>query len=142
MRVSPGSPTPAAAPRPPLENRSVRASLSTHLARKLGRFIPTRPQPVKWPGGVATFTFDDFPRSALSVGGAILERHGVRGTYYTATDLAETENHLGPMFERDDTAAAHGAGHEIACHTFRHLDCGRTDTGTLLADVEVNAGAI
>lgn len=120
----------------------MRASLSTHLARKLGRFLPTRPQPVKWPGGVVSFTFDDFPKSALAVGGAILEKHGMRGTYYTATDLAGTENHLGPMFDRPDVAAAHRKGHEIGCHTFHHLDCGRTETGRILADVEANADAI
>ena len=120
----------------------MRASLSTHLARKLGRFLPTRPQPVKWSGGVVSFTFDDFPKSALAVGGAILEKHGVRGTYYTAADLAETENHLGRMFDHGDIATAHRQGHEIACHTFRHLDCGRTNTGILLADVDENTAAI
>ena len=29
-----------------------------------------------------SFTFDDFPRSALEAGGQILRAHGVRGTYY------------------------------------------------------------
>lgn len=120
----------------------MRASLSTHLARKLGRFIPTQPRPVRWPGGVVSFTFDDFPKTALTVGGAILEKYDVRGTYYTAVNLAETDGNLGRMFDRADVEAAHAKGHEIACHTFRHLDCGRNHTSRLLADVDENAAAI
>ncbi len=120
----------------------MRASLSTHLARKLGRFILTRPQKVTWPGGVVSFTFDDFPKSALTAGGGILERHGARGTYYTAIGLAETDGNLGRMFDRGDVDAAHRDGHEIACHTFHHLDCGRNQSRALLADVDDNAAAI
>jgi peptidoglycan/xylan/chitin deacetylase (PgdA/CDA1 family) len=120
----------------------VRASLSTHLARKLGRFILTRPQKVTWPGGVVSFTFDDFPKSALDTGGMVLEKHGVRGTYYTAIALAETVGNLGRMFDRGDVDAAHRSGHEIACHTFRHLDCGRSRTRALLTDIDDNATAI
>ncbi|HEY1796703.1 MAG TPA: polysaccharide deacetylase family protein [Stellaceae bacterium] len=120
----------------------MRASLSTHFARKIGRFILTRPQKVTWPGGVVSITFDDFPKSALDAGGAVLDRHGVRGTYYTAVGLAETSGNLGRMFGRGDVEAAHRAGHEIACHTFHHLDCGRNKTPTLLADVDENGAAI
>jgi len=113
--------------------------LSTRMARKLGRLLPTRPQPVTWPGGVVSFTFDDFPKSALLVGGAILEDHGMRGTYYTAAGIAGTGGDLGPMFDAGDVEAAHRRGHEIACHTFAHLDCGESDTGTLVADIDENA---
>ncbi|HEX3882477.1 MAG TPA: polysaccharide deacetylase family protein [Stellaceae bacterium] len=120
----------------------MRASLSTHLARKLGHFILTRPQNVTWPGGVVSFTFDDFPKSALDTGGRILEAHGVRGTYYTAIGLAETYGNLGRMFDRGDVDAAHRGGHEIACHTFHHLDCGRNQTRALLPDIDENAAAI
>ncbi len=116
----------------------MRASLSTHLARKFGRLLPAKPLPVKWKGGVVSFTFDDFPKTALAIGGEILERHGVRGTYYTALDLANTTGSLGPMFDNRDVRAAHKRGHEIACHTFRHLDCGRTDVDTLLKDIADN----
>lgn len=34
-----------------------------------------------------SFTFDDFPKSALSAGGAILKQHGPRGTYYAVMGL-------------------------------------------------------
>ena len=50
---------------------------------------PNRPRST-WPGGVVSFTFDDFPRSAWSNGGAVLEEYDVRGTYYAAMGLAGT----------------------------------------------------
>ena len=125
-----------------MENWPVRASLSTHLARKLGKFLPTQPRHVSWPGGVVSITFDDFPKTALTAGAAILEQHQARGTYYVALDLAGTENHLGPMFALDDVGAAHRRGHEIACHTFRHLDCGRVATDAVLADIDDNAASL
>jgi len=46
------------------------------------------------------------------------------------------------MFDRADVDTAHRGGHEIACHTFHHLDCGRNQTKALLADIDVNAAAI
>lgn len=118
------------------------ASLKTRLARKLGQMLQTRPRQVRWPGGVVSFTFDDFPKSALAVGGAVLEAHGLRGTYYTSAGVAETKSDLGPMFDADDVAAAHRSGHEIACHTFAHLDCRRSNLGLLLADIDENATAL
>ncbi len=120
----------------------MRASIATHLARRLGRLLPTQPRPVTWPGGVVSFTFDDFPKSALAAGGAILERHGARGTYYVSFGLAGSENHLGRLCDGEDVAAAHRAGHEIACHTFRHLDCSRVAADRLLADIARNAVAL
>jgi peptidoglycan/xylan/chitin deacetylase (PgdA/CDA1 family) len=91
-----------------------------NLAQKIGLAITARPAPVAWPGGVVSFTFDDFPKSALDVGGEILERYGARGTYYASLKLAWSYNILGQIFDDDDIRAAHRAGHEIACHTYTH----------------------
>src|SRR2546429_5422660 len=43
-------------------------------------------------GPVVSFSFDDFPRTAYTVGGAILKRLEVRGTYYAAPGLMGTTN--------------------------------------------------
>ena len=120
----------------------MRSSISALIARKIGGFMRTRPADVCWPGGVASFTFDDFPRSALTVGGAILENHGARGTYYTAMKFAGGGNHLGPMFDLADLAAAQGAGHEIACHTHSHLDCRYASGTQIAAEIDENAQAL
>jgi peptidoglycan/xylan/chitin deacetylase (PgdA/CDA1 family) len=120
----------------------MRSSIAARLAREIGGFLSTRPAKVRWPGGVVSFTFDDFPRSAWVHGGAILEAHDVRGTYYTAMSLAGTVNHLGPMFEVDDLRAAHAHGHEIACHTYNHRDCRRASPAEILAEIEENTAAL
>jgi peptidoglycan/xylan/chitin deacetylase (PgdA/CDA1 family) len=67
-----------------------------------------------------SFSFDDFPRTALTVGGSILEDAGVRGTYYAAPGLINTVNGLGPMFLREDLLNLLAAGHELASHTHSH----------------------
>lgn len=120
----------------------MRVSIGARLVREFGGFLCTRPAKVKWPGGVASFTFDDFPRSAWVNGGAILERYDRRGTYYTAMGLAGTVNNLGPMFELDDLRAAHARGHEIACHTYDHRDCGRATPAEIAAEIDRNATAL
>jgi peptidoglycan/xylan/chitin deacetylase (PgdA/CDA1 family) len=121
---------------------SRRVSIAAKLARELGGFLSTRPAKVKWPGGVVSFTFDDFPRSAWVSGGAILEKFDKRGTYYAAMGLAATENQLGPMFDADDLRTAHARGHEIACHTYSHRDCCRAAPDEIAAEIERNAAAL
>jgi len=112
------------------------------LARKTGWAITARPAPIAWPGGVISFTFDDFPKSALVTGGGILERYGSRGTYYAALKLAATTDVLGPMFDGEDVRAAHDVGHEIACHTYTHLNCSHAARRAILAEVRENQAAL
>jgi len=121
---------------------SRRVSIAARLVREFGGFFCTRPAKVRWPGGVVSFTFDDFPRSAWSNGGAVLEEYDVRGTYYAAMGLAGTASALGPMFEIDDLRAAHAHGHEIACHTFSHRDCRRASPAEIAAEIDRNAEAL
>lgn len=70
---------------------------------------------------VASFSFDDFPRSAWLNGGAILEAAGGRGTYFVAGALEGQTIDGHPHFTRDDLKALHAQGHEIGCHTFDHM---------------------
>ena len=110
--------------------------------RKIGLRIHARPARFTSPDGVVSFTFDDFPKSALSAGGGILEQCGTRGTYYVSMDLAGIDRVVGPMFDHEDIRAAHRAGHEIACHTHTHLDCGASGTRSILTSLCDNAVAL
>ncbi|SRR3989442_13477865 len=67
-----------------------------------------------------SFTFDDFPRSALHAGGGILRRFGLRATYYASFGLMGTEAPTGEIFVRDDINELLAQGHELGCHTFAH----------------------
>ena len=112
------------------------------LARRIGLMMSSRPIPVGWPGGVVSFTFDDFPKSAFVTGGSIIERHGARATYYVSMRLAGTNDILGRMFDYQDILAAHRAGHEIACHTHAHPNCHGATSSLIRAEVRENAAAI
>src|SRR5579872_2069244 len=89
--------------------------------RNLLSFVHRRTVPLGAMGNVVSFTFDDFPRSAYTVAGPILDKYGVRATYYVAMGLMGTENHLGEHFRREDLDSLVGDGHELASHTFGHI---------------------
>ena len=119
-----------------------RVSIAARLARDIGGPLRTKPALVDWRGGVVSFTFDDFPRSAWINGGAVLEERDLRGTYYVAMGLAGMESRLGPMFAVEDLRAACARGHELACHTFSHRDCGVAQRGEMTQEITANAAAL
>jgi peptidoglycan/xylan/chitin deacetylase (PgdA/CDA1 family) len=118
------------------------AAIRTHIARRVGRWVRSRPADIAWPRGVVSFTFDDFPKSALATGGAILESYGFRGTYYAALGVAGRTGDMGKLHDLDDIRTAHAHGHEIACHTYSHLDCSRASSRAILADIAENKAVL
>jgi peptidoglycan/xylan/chitin deacetylase (PgdA/CDA1 family) len=86
--------------------------------------------------GMVSFTFDDFPRSALATGGSILAARRLAGTYYTAAGLADSAGPMGPMFSASDLAVCARDGHEIGAHTFAHIGVAGLATRDLLSDIE------
>ena|SRR5438093_2819983 len=86
--------------------------------------------------GFVTFTFDDFPASALGVGGAILERYGLHGTYYAAPGLMGQESELGKQFTLVDLERGYAIGHEIANHSYAHMNCCDLENKALIADCQ------
>ncbi len=87
------------------------------------------------PGGAVTFTFDDVPKTACIAGAPILERYDARGTYYIASGLVGKPSPLGSMFDAEDLINIHESGHEIAGHTFSHLNCAEATRTSLLSEV-------
>jgi peptidoglycan/xylan/chitin deacetylase (PgdA/CDA1 family) len=83
-----------------------------------------------------SFSFDDFPRTALTAGGAILQDAGARGTYYAAPGLENALNDLGPQFRRDDLVNLLEAGHELASHTYSHTSARTTSAKHYAEEVE------
>jgi peptidoglycan/xylan/chitin deacetylase (PgdA/CDA1 family) len=89
-----------------------------------------------------SFTFDDFPRSALVAGGSILERHAARGTYFVSLQLLGGPSPSGPIASWDDLRGLLAAGHELGCHTFEHLD-GRVSTAEAFErSIQANRAAL
>jgi peptidoglycan/xylan/chitin deacetylase (PgdA/CDA1 family) len=104
-----------------------RQLLFSSLARRTVSFSGFRP--------TVSFTFDDFPKTAYTNGGAILSAFQAAGTYYAAMGLVDSTSALGELFGEEDLRALVSDGHELANHTFSHLSCQRASTPTYLADV-------
>jgi peptidoglycan/xylan/chitin deacetylase (PgdA/CDA1 family) len=94
---------------------------------RAAKFVCQRPIQVRSEPPLISFTFDDFPRSALSVGGEILNRHGLAGTYYAAFGLAGRQTRSGQIFEMSDLLHLVRQGHELGCHTYGHCHSWDTD---------------
>ena len=89
-----------------------------YLSRRLFSIRPRTP--------IISFTFDDFPRSALWTGGRILKSFGLVGTYYASLGLIGKEIETGTMLVAADLAALLQQGHELGCHTFDHCHAWNT----------------
>lgn len=100
----------------------VRDRLRREQAEHLGR----RDVFLRGRGPVISFTFDDFPRSALLVAGRMLNEKGWRGTYYTSFGLAGTVAPTGKIFELEDMPTLFQQRHELGCHTYDHLHAWET----------------
>lgn len=91
---------------------------------------------------IVSFTFDDFPQSALAVGGRILLDHGATGTYYVSLGLLEQESAVGRICSAADLHVAVAEGHELGCHTFAHCDPWATDFDQFRRSVLHNQAAV
>ncbi|MDR3509366.1 MAG: polysaccharide deacetylase family protein [Caulobacteraceae bacterium] len=118
-------------------DRSLRGKLRRRLVRGLAR----RPARLNLDRPMVTFTFDDAPDTAVTNGAKVLEAHGARGSYYVSTSLAGGEGPMGRYATREALMAVAARGHELACHTANHLDCGQARAAQILAEVDANAEA-
>jgi peptidoglycan/xylan/chitin deacetylase (PgdA/CDA1 family) len=99
------------------------------LQRAGARYGGRRPFAMRNHEPLISFTFDDFPRSALHVAGRILEDRGIAGTYYVSLGLMGTMTPTGEMFTQDDLTELLDRGHELGCHTYAHCDAAETPAG-------------
>jgi len=70
--------------------------------RRAARWLSRRLGWIQSASPVVSFTFDDFPRSALYQGGTILREHGFAGTYYTSFGLMGKTIATGEIFTVED----------------------------------------
>ena len=94
--------------------------LARRISGLIARKLPVRPVRLSVGRGVASITFDDFPKSAWTQGGAILAGHGVRGTYYTAGGFCGRTMDEIAYYDESDLRELLAAGHEVGCHGYGH----------------------
>jgi len=97
------------------------------------------PRPKK---SIVTFTFDDCPLSVLETALPLLEAEEWRATIYVCVGLCGITNHLGLHMSEQDFIEVHKRGHEIADHTFSHINAKVRQPDDYLADIERNQAAL
>ena len=115
------------------------SSLYGKLRRRLARMMVTKPARLE---GLArpllTISFDDAPTSAANIGARVLDQHNARGTWFISAGLMGKACHLGAYTRVDEVKALAAAGHEIGCHTYSHLDCGKASAGDIARGLDQN----
>jgi peptidoglycan/xylan/chitin deacetylase (PgdA/CDA1 family) len=113
---------------------ALKARVSNRLARHLHiarlRLPDTNP--------MVSFTFDDVPKSAATVGASILEEFNARGTFYISGALVDQWSGNWDGVNADDIVGLHRRGHELACHTFSHLRATDLDSAAMATEIENN----
>ncbi len=117
-------------------------SLGAKVSRKLLPLRARRTIRFKLERPIVSFTFDDFPRSARYQGADILAMQGWRATFYVAAGLKGIENHHGDSFREVDLTHIREFGHEIAGHTYSHIDCAQSTSEQVLAEIDRNNAAL
>ena len=87
---------------------------------------------------MVSFTFDDLPKSAATLGADILESYGARGTFYVSGGLVGLDARFWATGNADDVVSLHRRGHEVGCHTFSHRRACDRDEGSLTAEIARN----
>ena len=116
--------------------------LHNYYKRNIGRVLFRKPLAIRAGIPLISFTFDDFPRSALLTGGKILAQNGVAGTYYAALGLLGTEGPSGPLFVGDDLIDLLAQGHEVGCHTYGHCHSWNTSAAVFEESIIQNGAAL
>ncbi len=93
------------------------------VLRRAARHTRSKPLAMRNAAPLVSFTFDDVPDSAYTNGAAVLDRHGLHGTFYVASGTCGSMDTHWRVIGEDQVRALHGGGHEIGCHTFSHVAC-------------------
>lgn len=124
------------------KKRTYTSSLFRRIEGKMHRVVATRfskkmikiPQDFK---GV-TFSFDDFPETAATIGAEILEKNNARGTYYTCFGLLGQSSPSGNLATIDQVLSLANRGHEIGCHTHEHINCSYESSAVAVKSCNIN----
>ena len=122
--------------------KEIQARLRNRYRREMAGHFGCRRVALRAASPIISFTFDDFPASALQMGGAILRRYGIAGTYYTSFGLMEQGSPMGQMFSMKDIETLLADGHELGCHTFSHCHAWETEAAVFERSVLDNRRAL
>lgn len=113
-------------------------ALKARVSNRLARHFRAEPLHLSGSEPMVSFTFDDIPQSAATVGAPMLEDFGGRGTFYVSGSLVSRWSSHWDGLDADGIVALHNKGHEIACHTFSHRRAIELDAVAMAAEIARN----
>jgi peptidoglycan/xylan/chitin deacetylase (PgdA/CDA1 family) len=114
------------------------SSLKVPLNNVLSRHLQATSFKLRNARPMVSFTFDDAPVSAATIGAGMLEQYQARGTFYVAGGIANTWSGNWTSTSADHIVDLHRRGHEIACHTFSHKRTTDLDAAAMAAEITKN----
>ena len=109
-------------------------TLVKRISRFAARHFGCRWIPLNKGRGVVSFSFDDVPASACHQGASLLELYQARGTYYVCGGLTDGIEQNQTCHSVQDLQRLIEDGHEVACHTYSHMNCANALTADLRDD--------
>ena len=113
-------------------------SLFAKIKRRVTQYRHAEPANIVLDRPILSITFDDCPHSAIEKGAAVLDRHGVKGCFYIATDLLGEDSPMGPMTTADAVRQLAANDHEIGAHSHSHVDYAQSPLRDVKRDIEKN----
>lgn len=118
---------------------SIMTRILDRVRREIALTVHTRTVRMRNLRPIVSFSFDDFPKSAVTNGARLLECHGVTGTFFYCRSFnGRTVDEL-DYYNIDDLRRLISNGHELGCHTGSHILVSRYSRADLLTDIEENA---
>ncbi len=114
------------------------SALRERVSNRLARHFCAAPFQLSGTGPMVSFTFDDVPKSAATVGAPIIEEYNARGTFYVAGGLVDEWSGHWTGISADEIIDLHRRGHELACHTFSHSRAIDLDAMAMTVEMEKN----
>lgn len=108
------------------------------VSHRLATHLSVRPFRLRNETPMVSFTFDDIPKSAATIGAKFLEEHDARGTFYVSGGLVGAPSPNWISADAGEIITLHRKGHEIGCHTFSHTRACELDAKSLAEEIERN----
>ena len=97
------------------------ARIAQSISNRATRAIPVKLLRLRLERPIASFTFDDFAKSAWLTGGKIVEDFGARATFYVSGALQSSIHHGVHCYDKEDLISLTAQGHDLGCHTYDHI---------------------
>ena len=118
--------------------KTISLSWSERFAHRLAMHLPVAPFFLRNAKPLISFTFDDVPASASTLGASLLVAHGVKGTFYISAAHLGERTPFWTLLDSEGITSLSDSNHEIGCHTYSHTPVTELNRAMLRNEIQVN----